>query len=145
LLNAFGIQGLYPIVPRRLKLAARAGGILNIQKALYRYLAARRLPPGVHRNLRKIGGDTDIEYIIDPHKELIRAIIKKSGLLNALLGRDRLDTVLKSYEANRYFILLMLYLCLFNEMFVSGRYDKMYEERSLDISLETFDFSGKEC
>lgn len=138
LLNANNIQGIYPYLENDVSISAYKLGVLNFQKRWYKRQIKKELPENVVRYLVKSGGHTDIEYIFNEKKEALLNKINKSDILHDLLPKSLLDVIIGDSQTHMYFILLLLYLCVFQELFISGRFDGLFDTQDLNIQLDAF-------
>jgi hypothetical protein len=141
MMNSFGIQGLYPFLNRRTRSAAEALRMLNVKKAYYRMQVSRLLDPQVSRLLAKTGGSTDVAYLFEDRQAELFAGILNAPLMKRLLGEATAARILKAspyFFSNRRaanFMLALLSIHVFNELFVSGRFDSELEEEGVAVSL----------
>ncbi len=141
MLNSFGIQGLYPFLNRRTRLAADALRMVNVKKAYYRMQVSRLLDPQVSRLLAKNGGSTDVAYLFEDREAELFAGILNAPLMKRLLGEATVARILQGspyFFSNRRaanFMLALLSIHVFNELFVSGRFDSELEKDGVAVSL----------
>ena len=141
MLNSFGIQGLYPFLNRRTRSAADALRMLNFNKAYYRMRVSRLLDPEVSRLLAKNDGSTDVAYLFEDRAAELFAGILNAPLMKRLLGQATAARILKGrpyFFSNRRaanFMLALLSIHVFNELFISGRFDSELEEEGVAVSL----------
>ena len=115
--------------------------MVNVKKAYYRMQVSRRLGPQVSRLLVKNGGSTDVAYLFEERAAELFAGILNAPLMRRLLGATTVARILKAgpyFFSNRRaasFMLALLSIHVFNELFISGRFDSELESDGVDVSL----------
>lgn len=115
MLGSFGIRGLYPFLNKATLEYSKKLGILNTNKRFYKKQVRKLLGKN---NFQKIGGSTDIEYLLEPKSKEILAILD-SEFIGKIIDDG---TLLKEIRKNRHnlseLVLHLVYLYLFNEIFI---------------------------
>ena len=137
MLHSFGIQGLYPFLNKDTKTMAKALGKLNFRKRFYKQKVKEAVGPKVARYITKQLGTTDVGYLFSSRQSLIMKVLK-SKFMNRILSKSQIYEITKNPTYHRALILQLLYLYLFNELFISGNYDSQFDNDKLDIPLSSF-------
>ena len=137
ILNSFGIQGLYPFLNEDTRTMGISLARLNHEKRLYKRQVSRLLGSRIAKNLCKIGGATDVVYLIDSRKELVLEIIK-SAFISELVDKSLINRISNRPEQYPAFVLRLLYIYLFSELFISGKYDSTFGENEFINTLSSF-------
>ncbi len=138
--NSFGIQGLYPFLNKETRAISKALR-LDTTRNFYKQEVIKTLNPNIAQYLTSAGGRTDIRYLFTKEKKDMAMKILNSEFINRILGKSQADTIVnnsKFYFADYHtsnFILLLLYLYIFNELFITGKYDSRFDQDKLDVSL----------
>lgn len=117
LLNSFGIQGIYPFLNRHTESMAVSLGRSMRKKSLYRRLVANELGPQRARHIRKIGGSTDLEYLLVANREYVQQMLS-SEVIRQAIGDRRLARIKKHPGKNAETIVRLIYITLFNKLFI---------------------------
>jgi len=153
MLNSFGVQGLYPYLNNELKATSRALHGQLVKKKLYKKEVKKVLGPNIAEVLDKIGGSTDISYLFTDDKKvlidkvldsdfiigliekpLIGTVMKSAGVLEAIQNCEYTDKLKREYVNGN--ILLLLFLYVFNELFITGKYDSEFDQNEIDVLFE---------
>ena len=137
MLNSFDIQGIYPFLNNDTIAMSDALGKANSRKAFYKTEVSRVLGEEKMNLISKMGGHTDIEYLFEGRDGLVEKLLG-SDLVRKILGKNQIANAKNDPEAYRNLILRMLFLYLFNELFVSGRFDAKFDEPRLDAKVGDF-------
>ncbi|MFA6217536.1 MAG: asparagine synthase-related protein [Candidatus Omnitrophota bacterium] len=139
MLNSFGTQGLYVYINKTTQAISKKLGKLNSKKMFFKKSVERLVLPrvaGVFAH-RKHGGSTDTEYLMFEDLKSVLAIIQTT-FIEKIVGKAYVRTICKKPEAYSEPILQLVYLYLFNELFVSGKYDSRLCRESLEVPLADF-------
>jgi asparagine synthetase B (glutamine-hydrolysing) len=143
MLNSFSIQGVLPFLSRELRALSEALGRLNSQKRFYKNQVLAALGKDKMDHLLKIGGQTDIEYLMrDRLPALLRTL--EAPMARDILTTQEIDEIRSRPQDYHGFILQLVYLHLFNELFISGRSDSAFSQPHLDLALSDF-LEGLPC
>ena len=138
MLNSFDIQGIYPFVNRETaRLSESLGIFLGWRKRYYKVKLKEMLGPSITRYITKSGDLVDTEEIFNKHKELLMKIMK-STFVRMILRRKQIRRILRNPGRYHLFIIQLAYIYLFNELFVSGRFDSLFDNPCLRIPLSDF-------
>ena len=135
MLRSFGVQGVYPFLSRELKELGEALGRLNAGKRFYKQAVAETLGLDRTRHLVKIGGQTDIEYLIEDKLPLLLRCLEAEPVKSTLTEKE-IREVQRWPERHYSLILQLTYLHLFHELFISGKFDSRFNEPSLNTCLD---------
>lgn len=169
LLNSFDIRPCYPYLNCNVISLAKATKSINETKKIYHKEKCNEvLPEIVRKNLKKVGGSTDMITLFGKNDNVIKyfRIVKKNHLyiinnnrrkiykikrycketikmsirtlLNFLKIRkyEKVDMMFKNNERSLNELLTYLYLIVFEELFISGRYDKYFDLQGIDFKLD---------
>jgi len=137
MLNSFCIEGVYPFLDKELKTLSEALGRLNSHKRFYKSAVTRVLGPAKAEHLVKIGGGTDVEYLVRDKLPWLQRFLDSDFVATLLTVRQIRDVKSRPEEYSE-FVIQLLYLYLFSQLFVSGRFDSRFSEPCLDIPLSDF-------
>lgn len=135
--NSFDIQGVYPFLNKKTKGMSKILGKLNAKKSFYKEQVKLRLGANISCHLKKLAGRTDIEYLLRSRQELIMKIFQ-SPCIKEILHTSQIHTIYKNPTYYPGLILQLLYLYLFNELFIKGKYRPEFDEKALNIPLYRF-------
>jgi asparagine synthase (glutamine-hydrolysing) len=146
LLNSSGIQPLYPFLGRQTGWLAKSlsPGECH-RKKFYKQEVRKTLGPGIAQYLKKIPGTIDIEFLCRNQKSLFEKLLGTDLVRDVLPGlddeqkREMLDNIPDYTES----LVHLLYLYLYRELFVTGRYDSLFDDAGIDLTVEDF-FDCKE-
>lgn len=135
LFNGFGAQPLLPFLCRRTAACAKALGMANRKKRIYKAHIREKLPPAITQHFQKSGAVVDTRGLVAANQAaLLRTL--DSPLLRSLLPESARQ-VLTQQPVTYYKLLLQCaYLSLCHELFVSGRFDDRFEQPQISFSLE---------
>jgi len=135
MLNSFGVQGVYPFLNRNTITIARALGRGNRQKTFYKEKVLEALGEERSRLIRKEWGDTDIEYLFEGKKDIVSRLLG-SAFARDVLGEESIRDIAASLVENCDLVLRILFVYVFNELFVSGKFDAKFDQGHIDVKLE---------
>lgn len=135
--NSYSVQGIYPFLNRDTKIISKSLGKLNVDKRFYKKEVKKVLGEKKSEYIKKLKGYTDIEYLFKNKSELIRKLLK-SKFIKQTLSRKQIDRIVKNPDYYFDFILRLFFLYLFNELFVSGKFDSKFNDPHLDRNLSDF-------
>ena len=139
MLNSFGKQGLYVFINKETNLMSKALGKLNVGKRYYKKQLKKLFEENIRKNISKdkIGGATDIGYLLDKRFEVIIKILQ-SDFVKKISSESQINMMCNNTRDNCEFILRIVYIYLFNELFISGKYDSRFDQNGIDIPLSKF-------
>ncbi len=136
LLNSYGVQAMYPFLSRRFRrLGMLRGPLTAWSKSDYKEQVKKRLGPKISSLLQKIGGTTDVEYLVRPQLPAIVEVLKKSRLISKLITPAHLDLICQRTDLYWHLLMQLLSLDIFDTLFLSGDYDELFDEPSLSMPL----------
>jgi asparagine synthetase B (glutamine-hydrolysing) len=139
--NSFGAQSLYPFLNERFLAIAGALQGRNHKKKLYIEKIAGRLPEAVVKHIYNAGGSTDTEYLFRNYTVDVIEALLESGFARKLFTPEELKRMLRDralfFEKGdvRQEILVLLYVFVFESLFISGRYDEYFDQTEVGDSL----------
>lgn len=134
MLNDFGIQGIYPFLNKQTVEISAALGPLMYQKRLYKEQTKKLLSSDITQYFKKSGFVVDTPNLFKVKKNLLIKIFK-SDLIHRILSKNQIDEILKEPEQYHLLILQLAYIYVFNEMFITGKYDSRLDESEITIPL----------
>lgn len=136
MLNSFGMQGLYPFLNRDTKIMSIALGKLNYKKGFYKEKVCEAVQPKIVTYLNKEFGTTDIGYLFSSNQKIIMKVLE-SGVIKEILNKSQIDKINVKPEFYS-FLLQLLYLHLFYELFISGKHDSRFHNDNMNLPLNNF-------
>ena len=146
MLNSFGIEGLYPFLGEHVCILFKTLKAINAKRNLfsardpygdYTSIVKEEVGPVIAAHLEKIGGSTDIGYAFDTKFNLIKKIFD-SSLIKEILNSKQIKKISRHPERYRLVILHLLYLFLFNELFISSKFDSFFDSPGISLQLKDF-------
>jgi len=139
MLNRFGKEGLYVFINKETNLMSKALGKLNSGKQYYKEQLKKLFEENIKKNISKgkLGGATDIGYLLDRRLEVIIKILQSDFVKN-IFSESQINRMCNNTRDYRHLILRIVYIYLFNELFVSGKYDSRFDQNGIDIPLSKF-------
>jgi len=136
LLNTFSVQPIYPFLNRRTKLYSELLSSINFKKQFYKQEVEKLIPLN-SKLFTKMGGTTDIEYLFLQHPYLIELLLKQDVIVELLT--DVQTQYIRKYSYKYIKILLnLLVIHLFNELFITKKYENNFERMNLDVCITDF-------
>ncbi len=136
LLNSFSIQPIYPFLNRKTKLYSELISSINFKKQYYKNEVERTIPKN-RAYLYKMGGTTDIEYLFSRHPNLVDLLLKQDIIVE-LLTEKQVSYIRKYSTAYVKVLLNLLVIHLFNELFITGKYDYYFDSMKLETNIINF-------
>ncbi len=137
-LNSYDIQAFYPFLNKdTICLSKSLGAPLSKGKKFYKTEVIQTLGDKFSPYIKKVGGSTDIEYLLKGKEALIAGLLQKD-VIKGLLSEKQSREILKNPQWYCETILQFMYLYLFNELFISGAYDDLFGDPGLDKKLEEY-------
>ena len=137
ILNSYGILGLFPFINNKTAEMSRALGKLDRKKRFYKEKIKETLPATITSHHPIKGPTTSTRYLFDQDKAVLMKVFD-SGFIDRVLPQTWIDQIRRKPEAHYLLILQLVYVYLFDRLFVSGKYDSEFDNESLDIPLENF-------
>ena len=137
MLNNHNIQGIYPFLSKDVKAIAKSLGFINRKKKYYKKEVKNVLGKERQINISKIGGSTDVDYLVENYSNIIIEFLK-SEFIKYFLNTKEISEIIDNLPDYYDFILQLLYIYLFNELFISGKFDSKFNDLNLEISLDEF-------
>ena len=135
MLNNFGVQGLYPYRNcKTIRMSKALGPLLDYNRKLLIKKIKRIMPYSITK-LFRAGGGCDLKPLFDANKDLLMKVFR-SNFVNKVLTKDEINEITCYPESNYRLIFHLVYIYLFNELFISGKFDTKFNEHYLDISLK---------
>lgn len=140
LMNSYGIQPVYPFLNRKTMILAKSlrPGESN-KKRFYIEEVKRKLGPALSQYLKKMGGTTDIEYLCYDKNALLEKLWRKN-FIKKILPKLTYKKYIEFLQDNVHtsFFVQLLYIYLFNELFITGKYDNFLSESGINFILDDF-------
>ncbi|MDD5568003.1 MAG: asparagine synthase-related protein [Candidatus Omnitrophica bacterium] len=139
--NSYGIQPFYPFLGRKTFNLARSLNSKECRrKKFYKNAVKEYLGPKIGQHLKKIGGTTDIEYLCQGKKELFERLLNQNLIIEILPGLNdkQKQKMLEDIPAYAESLVHLLYIYLFNELFITGKYDQSLDNAGFNLALEDF-------
>jgi asparagine synthetase B (glutamine-hydrolysing) len=135
MLNSFGIRGLYPFINRKTVSCAQPLRPWNDGKALYKEKVREHLGPDISSVLRKSFGVVDTDNLFQANRRWLEKMLNSAFIEKVLSARQ-----VRRMRANpgQYggVLLKVLYLRLFDELILSGRYDARFGDAHIEETLK---------
>jgi hypothetical protein len=138
MLNSFGIQGVFPFVNKTTAHMCKVLGLINRDKKYYKKKVRERLQttlsPDIMNQIKKSGNVIDIKHFYNANKSSLVKILHTDCIRNVLTKNQHANIVM---DPDKYFSLIfqLAYIYLFNELFITGKYDSQFKDDGFDISL----------
>jgi len=134
ILNSFSIQGVFPFVNRETAYLLKSLGIANTDKKIYKQKVKELLGPEITNNIKKSGNVVDIEQVFKNNKALLTSVMKKD-FINIILSEKQIRSINKRPEFFSSLIMQLVYLYLFNELFITKKYDAFFDQSNFNSTL----------
>jgi asparagine synthetase B (glutamine-hydrolysing) len=138
MLNSFGIQGVYPFINSETASMGKALKTLNRKKQFYIQKVRELLGNDLIRHIGKARGGTDTIFLFNSEIQKFALSVCKSSFIRSLLPQAVIQEILHKPCYYNVFILKLLYLDLFNKIFISGKFDSQFSNPHLNNSLLEF-------
>ena len=137
MLNSYNIQGLYPYLNRNTKSICRVLGNANFEKKFFKKEIQKVVGTEIFSYLRNIGGSTDSTFIFQQYPDTVKGLLK-TDFIKIYLEKNDIDKISQNYLYYSDLILILLFLYLFNELFISGNFDSKFEESKIETGIQSF-------
>ena len=135
LLNSYGLQGIYPFVNRETISASLLLRNKNYHKKFHNMKARETLGEKVADSVAMSFGVMEEQDIFGAKKETLMKVLD-SKLMRSLLTSRQIDK-LKNYPMKYHvFILQLVYIFLFDRLYISGEFDLEFDKSSFDVGLD---------
>lgn len=138
LLNSFGIKGMYPFVNNNTADLCKALGLANRNKKIYKAAVTEKLKsiftPELLEKIKKSGSVIDIKHIFLTNKSLLMKVVK-SGFVKNIFTKKQHTKILTNPDKYYSLIIQLAYIYLFNELFISGKYDLKFGDNNFNTLL----------
>lgn len=141
MLNSVGIQGIYPYLNENTRAMSKALGRLNFKKRYYKNQVKANLNHKVAGYIQKGDGRTDIEYLITARQSLMDMLLR-TEFIRGILTKDQIDELMNHSNYYPAIMLHLMYIYLFYQIFITGRFDAQFNKPELSTVLPTF-FDGQ--
>ena len=140
LMNSYGIQPLYPFLDRCIAEISAALGELNKRgpnqdRNFYRQQIQTVLGESKMALIIETGGATDVEYLFEDYHEIISALMEHS-FFKPLISKKRISKIRQDLMGHIELVIRLLYLFVFNKLFISGEFDSKFQNIDFKISLK---------
>jgi 5-methylcytosine-specific restriction endonuclease McrBC regulatory subunit McrC len=136
MLNSFGIQGVYPFVNSETAMFSRALKELIYNKQFYKDEVRKLIKPTITQYIKKSGKVVDTNHLFNSNKDLLVRVFDFQ-FVRDLLSKHQIDQILKNPEQYYMLILQLVYIFIFNELFITGKYDTQFYMDGCDVSLNS--------
>ena len=136
ILNSFSIQGIFPFVNRETAYLCKSLGIANTDKKIYKQKVKELLGAEITNNIKKSGKVVDIQQVFKNNKALLMSVMKKD-FINIILSEKQIRSINKRPESFSSLIIQLVYLYLFNEMFITKKYDTFFDKSHFNHTLSS--------
>ena len=139
MLNSFGRQGLYVFINKETAALSKALGKLNVGKGFYKEELKKIFPEAIRSGIAKgkIGGSTDILYLFHRGEKEIAEILR-SGFVKGLFSQAKIRKMQNNPGDYCILVFRIVYLYLFRELFISGKYDPLFDQEGISFPLASF-------
>lgn len=134
-LNHHGIQAIYPYLNRKTEWYSRRLGYRNYKKKYYKSQVKQILPERIVQHISKSKNVVDSKALFQIERELLQKLLS-SNIVLSILNKREIREISKSPEAYVLLVLQLLSLFLFNELFISGKFDSDFDKEKLNVSLD---------
>lgn len=135
LLNSFGLQGLYPFVNRETMSAALVLRDKNLHKELHNRKTREILGEKVADSVAMSDIVSDTQKLFETKKETLMKVLD-SETARSLLTSGQIDMLKNDSLTHHIFILQLVYIFLFDRLYISGEFDSEFEKDGLDTGLD---------
>ncbi|MBN2613893.1 MAG: hypothetical protein JXB00_20210 [Bacteroidales bacterium] len=133
--NSFGVQQFYPLLNRTMRQYGEVLGKLNANKAFYKKELEKVFGESKMKYIAKAGGATDVEYLFNGYEKMVDNMLSHS-LVRSVLHPKRIEQVRKDPMKYSELVVRLLNLYVFEELFVSGKYDEYFSRPAFPIGLK---------
>ncbi|MDZ7859285.1 MAG: asparagine synthase-related protein [Candidatus Krumholzibacteriota bacterium] len=135
LLNSFNIQGLHPFISKEIISAALLLRSENKEKRLFKEKARHVIGEEIGKQLEQSDIVSDTEYIFKSSEDILLKVLHKETT-RRLLTSKQIKLLKNNSLTFHTFIIQLVYLHLFNTLFISGEYDTNFKNDGIDFKLD---------
>ena len=135
LLNSFNIRGVYTFISKEIISAAIMLRDINLEKNFFKESVRKTIEPKIAEQLAQSDIVSDTKSIYSFSKEILLNVFEKKIVLK-LLKPDQINMIKNNPEEYHVFISQLVYLHLFDKLFLSGEYDKYFDKSSISFKLD---------
>jgi len=135
LMNSYDIQPFYPFVDRHLAAITIALGNLNKNRNFYKQELKSVLGESKMALIFQAGGSTDVEYLFEGYNEIISELLDHS-FFKSIISKKRINQIKQDLMGHIALVIRLLYLFVFNKLFISGEFDSKFHDTALKINLK---------
>lgn len=142
ILNSVSCQGVYPYLDNNVNVMAKALKRLIRNKKYFKKQFKRIVRPEIRELVGKKGGSTDLGYLfLGELQDTVKAILTSEFISKTIGHKLDIDRVLRNYkhiDDDKYVrmnLLLLVYIFVFNELFITGKYDSCLGDKKMTLSL----------
>lgn len=137
-LTSFGVDCRYPYLEERFLRMARALRFLNgTGKYYHKHAVSAIVPDATRAQLKKVGGSTHVSPLFTGKIDY-EHFKRRATALKYHDPRRKIRYHKSREESEIEYVLQLMYLHLFEEIFLSGRYDGEMDGPSFDVPLSEF-------
>lgn len=136
-LNSFSIQGIFPFVSKNIATMSMALRNLNENRDFYLKKIKEEMPPEITHHLKGSMQLANTAGLFDANKNLLLKVFK-TEFVNKILTKRQIDKILQNPKDYTSLIFQLVYIHLFNELFVSGKFDSRFNTLNVDTALSNF-------
>jgi asparagine synthetase B (glutamine-hydrolysing) len=137
--NSFGVQSIYPFLDKNILSISKALGIRNRRKQFYKSELRRILGSEITQHMTKSGSVVDTYQMFKSNENKLIGIID-TQLAGEILTKSQIDELKRKPSLYHLFIMQLVYIYLFYELFISGYYDVDFGKTNLNLALDSFSF-----
>lgn len=138
LMNSCGIMPLYPFVNRMTYSVSKKIGLKNRAKKYYKEKVRGKLESTLGKDLinriQKSGNVIDIKKYYMENRDTLNRVLNKE-LSEKILGKGKIEKIKSFPEKHSSLILQLVYIYLFEELILSGKYDNKFNMSDMKIGL----------
>jgi len=143
MLNNYGIEGIYPYINQNTEHLSRRLGWLNYKKRYYKKKVKEILPENVIKHLSKSSNVVDTNSYFHLNSILLNKVLN-SEVIGQILTESQINKIKREPKEYHMLVLQILYIYLFNELIVSGKYDNSFNKDFLNLTIEDIVYAEKE-
>ncbi len=151
ILNSVSCQGVYPYLDSNVNVMAKALKRLIRNKKYFKKQFKRIVRPEIGTLVGKKGGSTDLGYLfLGASQDTVKAILTSEFISKSIGNMLDIERVIRNYkhiDDDKYVrmnLLLLVYIFVFNELFITGKYDSCLDDKKMTLSLqELFSKAGQ--
>jgi asparagine synthetase B (glutamine-hydrolysing) len=133
--NSYQVQSAYPFLDRNIKKVCEELGIRNRRKKLYISELKQIMGPDITRHLDKSGAVVDTSLIYDENQDILSGILEHE-FIREFLTKSQIDFLREHQRDYHLFIIQLVYIYFFSELYISGKFDLLFDHQSMPMKLE---------